>query len=557
MPRRLLHIVAVALVLAVALGTTAQGQQPQGDRRVREIIFLTRPQAVDPQEYESSKLLAQEFEKLGVKLTVRPMPWEQLADYVWYEREKWDMTMWQMVGRPERSDPDEFTMNLYHSSTAANGFNFVGYKNPTYDRIAEAQRVKTDPQARRLLVFEAEKIIARDAPYVFLVFQQSPYAYNNTVWDPKTVVEMKGIGLKNFWTFTSATPKGAQKDLVLNTQDPVQAINPLFISGSTDSWITELIWDRLMRVGPDGLPKPWAAEKVEWVDSVTVDVTLRRGLKFHDGKPVTADDVIFSYTAPMGDKVPMYRPFTRVIDKVEKRSDTVIRFSLREPYAPFLTSSLSKINIIPKHVWEPLLNGLAGKPENAESLQEQVPIGSGPFKFVQWKKSEEVVLEANADYFAAPKVRRWVLRIIPNVGAALGALRTGELNFLSAYGGDPEILANMAKQNPSITVVFTMDIGMRFTAFNLRRPPFDDLAFRQAMSMAANKRAIRSVIYKGYATIADSFVSPALEYWYNTNVPKYDFDIKKARQTLAEAGYEWDKDGRLLYPKGKFESIAK
>jgi peptide/nickel transport system substrate-binding protein len=178
-------------------------------------------------------------------------------------------------------------------------------------------------------------------------------------------------------------------------------------------------------------------------------------------------------------------------------------------------------------------------------------------KFVQWKKSEEVVLEANGDHFSPPKMRRWVLRIIPNTEAALGGLRTGELNFLSAYFGDPQILANLAKQSPSITVVSTMDIGMRFAAFNLRRPPFDDIAFRQALNMATNKRAIRSVIWKGYANVADSFVSPALEFWHNPNVPKYEYDIRKAKERLSEAGYEWDRDGRLLYPKGKFETVAK
>src|SRR3989449_4477786 len=83
------------------------------------------------------------------------------------------------------------------------------------------------------------------------------------------------------------------------------------------------------------------------------------------------------------------------------------------------------------HIWEPVLADLAKKPENAESYQEEVPIGSGPFKFVQMKKSEEVVLEANPDHFAAPKMRRWVLRIVPNSEALLGGLRNGELNFLS------------------------------------------------------------------------------------------------------------------------------
>jgi peptide/nickel transport system substrate-binding protein len=553
MVRAWFRIVVVTLVLSLALGAVATGQSP--DRRVRELIMLTRPQAVDPREFETARFVAPEFEKLGVKVTVRVMPWEQMADYVWYNRDKWDMTMWQMVGRPERSDPDEFAMNLFHSSTAVNGYNFVGYQNRTYNNIAEAQRIKTDLKTRQQLIREAQKIIARDVPYVFLVFPESSYAFNNTVWDPKTVVEQTGLGIKNFWTFDQARPLGNQKDMILNTNDPLQAINPLFISGAADSWVTELIWDRLFRVGADGLPRPWAAEKADWVDSVTLDVTLRRGMKWHDGKPVTADDVIFSYTAPLGDEVPMYKPFVRNIDKIEKRSDTVIRFVLKEPYAPFLIASLAKVNIIPKHIWEPVLADLAKKPENAESYQEPTPIGSGPFKFVQWKKTEEVVLEAVPDHFAAPKMHRWILRIIPNVEASLGGLRQGQINFLGAYFGDPQILDKLVKENRSLTLVSTMDVGMRFLAFNMRRPPFDNAAFRQALNMATNKKAIRSVVYKGYAAIADSFVSPALQFWYNPELPKWEYNIKAARDHLAKAGFEWDRDGRLLYPAGKTETL--
>lgn len=553
MARGWLCIVVVTLALALAFGTVASGQSP--DRRVRDLILLTRPQAVDPREFETARFLAPEFEKLGVKVQVRVMPWEQMADYVWYSRDKWDMTMWQMVGRPERSDPDEFAMNLFHTSTADRGYNFVGYLNRTYDNIAEAQRIKTDLKARQLLIREAQKIIARDAPYVFLVFPESAYAYNNTVWDPKTVVEQKGIGIKNFWTFVGARPMGNQRDMILNANDIVQAINPLFISGAADSWVTELVWDRLFRVGADGLPRPWAAEKADWVDSVTLDVTLRRNMKFHDGRPVTADDVIFSFTAATGGEVPMYRPFATNIERIEKRSDTVIRFVLKEPFAPFLITSLSKLNIIPKHIWEPVLADLARKPENAESYQEQVPVGSGPFKFVQWKKSEEIVLEGVSDHFAAPKMRRWVLRIVPNVEAALGGLRTGEINFLANYSGDPQILAKMAQDNRSITLVSTMDVGMRFLAFNMRRPPFDSAAFRQALNMATNKRAIRSVVYKNFAAIADSFVSPALEFWYNAELPKWEYNIGAAREHLAKAGFQWDRDGRLLYPQGKTETL--
>jgi peptide/nickel transport system substrate-binding protein len=153
-------------------------------------------------------------------------------------------------------------------------------------------------------------------------------------------------------------------------------------------------------------------------------------------------------------------------------------------------------------------------------------------------------------------MRRWILRSVPNVEAVLGALRTGELNFLGFYGGDPQLLDRVARESGFLTVVSTMDVGMRFLAFNMRRPPFDDPVFRQALNMATNKKAVRSVVYKGYATVADSFVSPSLEFWYNPEVPKWEYNLAVAREALAKAGYEWDAQGRLLYPKGKVETLT-
>jgi peptide/nickel transport system substrate-binding protein len=465
------------------------------------------------------------------------------------------MTTWQMVGRPERSDPDELLVNLFSSSTAKDGYNFIGFIDAKYDSIAQAQREATDENSRKQLVIQAQRIIAENQPYTFLVNPKSVYAYNNEVWDAKSIVEQKGIGIKNFWTFVQATPKGAQKDMVLNAQDPSKAINPLYISGKVDSWITELIWDRLVRVGPDGLPRPWAASAYKWVNPTTLDVTLRSGMKFHDGTPVTPDDVIFSFTAPKGGKVPMYKPFVANIKDIQKVNATTLRFALEKPSAAFLTSTLGKLNIVPQQVWGPMLQGLEGKNDNAEKLQEKTPIGSGPFKFVSWTRGQEVVLEANPQHWAAPKMRRWILRTVSNVEASLGGLRNGELNFLSDYLGDPAVLNRLSRENPRITVVASTDIGMQFIGYNERRPPFNDVNFRRALSMVVNRNMIRLVAYKGYGVPADSFVSKALEYWHAPNLPQYDYNIAAAKDQLKKAGYEWDSQGRLLYPANQSETL--
>ncbi len=534
-------------------GASAAQQDP---RRVRKLSLAVQPQANVPEEFEGIQLAAGQLKQIGLDLEIQVMPWEQMSDLVWFNRQQWDMTAWQMVGRPERLDPDEFVYNLFHSSTIEKGYNFVGYNNPEYDKLAEAQRVEMDREKRKELLYQLQEIIANDQPYIFFVYPHENFAYSSAVWDPNSIVEAKGIGIKNFWTFIRATPLGEQKDMILNTQAVVQAINPLYISGATDSWITELVWDRLMRINPEGFPEPFAAEKVEWRDDTTVLVTLRPGMTWHDGQPVTVDDVVFSFQAPAGEMSPMYKPFVAPIASVTPVGDNQVEFKLKAPFAAFETAGLAKVNLIPRHVWEPVFADLEAQGINAEEYQEETPIGSGPFKFVNWARSQEIILEANPAHFQAPKMTRWILRDMPNVSAALGGLTSGEINFLSEYTGDPELLKQTVDTTQGLTMVSTIVVGFRFLAPNERRPPFDDAALRRAMATAIGKDQIQTNIYKSYATLADSHVSKALEFWHAPDLPDYaSSNIEAARQILQEAGYSWDGEGFLLYPEGKTETL--
>lgn len=539
---------AALVITAVALPAWA------GDP-IRKITILSRPQAGQQAEFQSVQLIAQEWRKLGLDVEVRAIPWEQMSDEVWYKRDSWDSTAWQMVGRPERSDPDELIFNLFHSSTAKDGYNFAGYLNKDYDATAEAQRGEIDPAKRKALVFKAQEILSKDQPYMMLVHPKSTFAFDKTVWKPESVVNQSGIGIRNTWTFLGIEPAGAKKDLIINSSDNIKAINPLYISGSVDSWITELVWDRLLRVGPDGLPKAWAAESFAWKDGTTVDVKLKSGMKWHDGKPVTPDDVKFSFEAAVGGEAPMYKPFATNIDSITVNGD-VITFKLKKPAASFVTSSLAKVNLIPKHIWEPILKDLAAKPETAESYQEQMPIGSGPFKFTSWAKNESVTLAANKDHFAAPKVDRWILRIVPNAEAALGMLRSGEINFMGEFTGDPQVLIDAAKKDGDLEVVSTVDMGFRYIAFNERRPPFNDPAFRRALSEAVDRQLIVKAAYKSFAVGSNSIVSPALEFWHDKSVVDgFKTGQAVAAKTLKDAGYTLE-GGKLRYPGDIKETVA-
>ena len=552
--RRLLLASGASAAALVAASPDAVAQAA-GDR-IRKIVLISWPQGQNPQGFQASQLIAQEWRKLGLEVEVRPLPWPQHIQIVWNERARWDTTMWRMVGRSERSDPDEIVYNLFHSSTAEKGFNFVGYNNPEYDKLVVAQRQATDQTKRRELVREAQKTVDRDQIQAFLVHPAHVKAFNKNIWDEATILNQSGIGIRNFWTFIRATPRGEQKQMILNAAEQVISINPLFIAGGTSSWVTELLWDRLARVGLDGLPEPWAAEKIEWVNDTTLDVTVRAGQNWHDGKPVTAEDVIYSFEAPaIENKVPMYKPFVAGIAKMEKTADLTVRFTLKDPNAAFVTASLAKINIIPKHIWEPVMKDLLGKPENAEALPNPSPIGSGPFKLTRARMQEEIVLDRNDKHWVAPKMERWILRIVPNPEATLGMLRSGEINFLADYGGDPEVLEKLVKDNPQITMKQEVDIGFEYAAFNLRRAPFNDANFRRALSAAIDRNVMVQAAWNGYAVAANSPVSPALKFWHQPDIEKMNTGLQRAKDMLQQSGYRVV-GNRLHYPEGVKETLT-
>ena len=546
-------IASSVLVCLLLLALSGAIVAAQADRVIRPIYVITRPQSSAPDEYETLSFLTAMMTELGIDARLRVVPWEQQSDLVWFERDRWDIAGWQMTARPERLDPDEFIYNLFHSSTVGDGYNFIGYINPEYDAIAEAQRVTIDPAERRDLILQAQEILAEDAVYDFTVHPMISIVYNANVFAEDSVVDMAGMGIRNFWTYINIEPIGDQKAIILNNNDTVQSINPFYISGSVDSWVYELIYDRLMRMSPEGLPEPWAAESVEWLSDTEVKIVLRDGMKWHDGEPVTAKDVKFSFEAPMTGEVPMYKPFVDIISEIEIEDDLTLVFYLQRPWAAFEAASLAKINLAPEHIWGPIFEDLKTRPENAESIQEDVPIGSGPFKFADWKFAEEVVLDANTDHFAAPKVDKWIVRFVSNMESTLGMIQNGELNFLASYSGDASLLENLVNRNPMLSMVSSVDLGYRFIALNHNRAPFNDSAFRKALVAITDQEFVVEAVWKGYAVPADSVIAPALEYWKNDNLAWPQGGLEQARQFLEEAGYEWDNRGRLLYPAGQVE----
>ena len=146
---------------------------------------------------------------------------------------------------------------------------------------------------------------------------------------------------------------------------------------------------------------------------------------------------------------------------------------------------------------------------------------------------------------------------MPNVEASLGALKSGEINFLADYTGDPQLLQDLAKSSPDIAVSEALDMGFKFIAYNERRPPFQDVAFREALSALIDRTLLAEDAWGGEAVPANSWVSPALGVWHDKGIVERvpGGNLAAAQAILAKAGYVVV-DGKLHYPAGVKETTA-
>ena len=329
--------------------------------------------------------------------------------------------------------------------------------------------------------------------------------------------------------------------MVANIEDP-DSLDPHKTIMATASSIQAWIYDELFYIGADGLPKGLLAES--WTvseDSKTLTIVLREGRKFHDGTPVDAKAVEFTFNrildpataAPAKDQA---GPLT----KVTAVDDKTVTLEFSEPYAPFyFAASTSYFGII--------------SPTAVEDLGDDFgrqPIGSGPFMFKEWKAGQEITLVRNPDYVnvredrtnkGAPYVDGIIFKNVPELGTRIAAMETGEINILglsresvSRFQDDPEFQVISAEQTASIN----------FVEFNYKRAPFSDPKFRRAFGTAIDKEAILAGAYGGFGSLN---YNP-----YPNGNPGYDpaigeangmkYDPEAAKTMFDELGWR-DEDG--------------
>lgn len=545
-----LHLMSLAaLATLMLLMTSCQLSTLSKDsfKLVEPIRIITTTEEYDVVRYYSAYQIAKWWSELGLTVIVEPMEFKDLVARIDKKQEDkdWEAYMLLWSGRAERADPDMFIYSIAHSSQAVEGGNnSVIYKSEAYDALAEAQRRIADPVLRRTVVYAAQEVLAEDIPYIALFYSYVNSAYRSDKLH--TFAAIAGEGLFHEWLpyyAKSLTPDEPLNLVVAGIQEPA-SLNPLTATTVWEWKLLRYMYDKLARVNPSFRPEPWAAQSINYISDQVVEVNLRPNMTFHDGMPVTAKDVKFSFEFLKERNSAYFNAFTSPIERIDIEGDSKIIFTLYEPYAPFLTMSLAQIPILPMHLWEKW------------ALDESQPlpmIGSGPLVFEEWQRGKSIKLSKNEGYFASDDIEleTFEYKIYNSNEAIIGAIKSGESQVTGARI-NPHFIPKL-EELETISVVQSPDIGFYMLGFNLFRTPFNEPALREAAARATDLEYLVATNLNGYGDIGGAGlpISTGNPYWRNDQVKTYPFDIELARRILKEAGYRWDSEGKLVYPANK------
>ncbi len=279
-------------------------------------------------------------------------------------------------------------------------------------------------------------------------------------------------------------------------------------------------------------------------DGKRITFHLRKGVKWHDGAPFTSDDVMFTYRRMIDPRTPTaYGEDFKQVKRAAAPDPHTFVVEYARPFAPALASW--GMHILPKHLLEKY-------PDISKSPLNKKPVGTGPYRFVEWKTGEKVVFDANPDYFEGkPYISRVITRVIPDQATMFLELKSGGVDIMTLTPPQYVRQTETAEFRESFNRYKYTASGYTYLGFRLSHPFFKDKRVRQAIAYAADKKALIDGVLLGLGQEATGPYKPGT--WaFNPGVKKYPHDPARAKALLAEAGWK-EKDGVLVKDGQPFE----
>ncbi|MBV8717359.1 MAG: ABC transporter substrate-binding protein [Chloroflexi bacterium] len=324
-------------------------------------------------------------------------------------------------------------------------------------------------------------------------------------------------------TTKPAAASGRSQLVVAQTADMVTLDPPMYRARQTQN-IHQMLYDTLVHRTDDLKDQGRLAESWEVVDETTFKFKMRANARFHDGSPVTARDVKFSYDRTLDPA--LKAPRAGLLDNVastDAPDDATVIVKTKTP-DPLTLTFLNYHAITP----------MAAVSANLDAFLQK-PIGAGPFMFQEWKKDERVVLSANPNYWdGAPLVQTLIFRPIPDPSAMVAELESGGIDIAAEV--PPAAFAGL-KANPNLQALTAPSTTVHYVGLNTRKPPLDNVNVRQALNMAIDKTAIINSVLVGLAVPVNGPLFPESR-GYDPSLKGYAFDVSAAKAMLKDAGAE-------------------
>lgn len=305
----------------------------------------------------------------------------------------------------------------------------------------------------------------------------------------------------------------------------IQSFDPQAQNDSGSWTVIRHIYDTLVRSDENNALYPCLAESWEFPDDQSILFHLRKGVVFHNGDSMTAEDVKF--TLDRAKESAKQKTMIAAYESSEIVDEYTVLVHLNQPCNQVLLNALSRngCSIVPKSYTENL-------EASGKSLNE-APIGTGPYKFVSFRAGDRTVMDANENYFGEVKNDGIILRIITDSSAALIAMETGEADMLLEVAATD---IDMVRTNSNLELFFYDSTRFEYMGFNTLREPFTDIRVREALMHLVNREDIIKVACNGEATANYGCLAHGAV-GYTDDVKHYEYDLELAKKLLAEAGY--------------------
>jgi len=529
----------VWLSVGFAASTASTTAQELGER-VPDLQIAYYAADMGPMYEQSARVLSEEWSKLGLSFRMQPVQFSTFISNIMVGGGLEDMAVFTVGADPDRVDPTYWLHDLGACDARRNGAKWC---DETYTAMVRAQRELVDQGERIASVKQAQEHFYNAMPWWPATNTVYGMVWNSDKWEnvtsPAPVAAHEGL----IDPWLSAKPKTDDRWFDWAHYEDVSTYNPMAEEGAV-GWL-RFVYDTFAKNNAEGETIPWAAAAWEFTNPTTVKITLREGMTFHDGEAVTADDAVFTIKKVVELQPPAMSSRIANLAGAEKVDDLTFNIILKSADASFITTVLPYAFILPEHLWADYDGDMVAR----DVIADGVAIGSGPFKFKTWRINEVHELETFKDHFHAPEydgVRRLALGQADAIRSAILA-GTGDIATMVL---PVAAMSDLAAQNNHLDFLEIPSHGSMLIWLNNKKAPFTDAAFRKALRMATSKERAAVEGWLGFAVPAgEGPVPKQLGMWYNSDLPEIAFDIEAARAALEEAGYGWDAQGRLHYPK--------